>query len=113
MHNAKIAMDEMSPGAMGSPRNLLQVDEFPGGQSSVVEYQAFPTPTVTENLSSKNETTRQYGTGGIPFTTSGAYSEIQDFSQSGDPIIVLQEPTNLLPWSATGKLVLSSGTTHV
>ena len=116
MHNHGMEInDHISEGLSASTRNLLQMDEFPKGRYSIVDSQAFASPTVPGSLSGRlgNQTSRQYGTGGIPFTTSGAYSELQDFSQSGDPIILQKEPTNLIPWSATGKLVLSSGTVFI
>lgn len=105
--NSELGQADINP-----RRTIFQVDEFPKGRYSIIDSEAFPTPTVPGELSARlgNETSRQYGTGGIPFTTSGAYSELQDFSQTGDPIVLKQEPSNLIPWSATGKLVLSSGT---
>ena len=105
MHRIMTENNDMPGTVFGSHRSLLQTEEFPRGRYSIVDSEAYPTPTVPGN-----ETSRQYGTGGIPFTTSGAYSELQDFSQAGDPVILQQEPTNLIPWSATGKLMLSSGT---
>lgn len=113
MHGQMAQYDEeVSTVVLGPQRSLLQTEDVPRGRYSIVDSEAYPTPTVPASTSGSlgNETSRQYGTGGIPFTTSGAYSELQDFSQSGDPIILQQEPTNLIPWSATGKLMLSSGT---
>ena len=52
-------------------------------------------------------TFRQYGTGGIPFSTSTAYALHQDGANS-----IVEEYIklgSLMPWSATGKLEWSSG----
>lgn len=65
-----------------------------------------PLPEVPEGALSflSNFTTAEYGSSGVPFTTSGAYGSIKDLNSANLPTVLTSAPSDLRPWSATGKL---------
>lgn len=73
-----------------------------------------PLPQVPEGMLSflGNITSLEYGTSGIPFTTSGAYGGVKDLNVANFPTILTSAPSDLRPWSSTGKLLWDFGMFH-
>jgi len=56
-----------------------------------------------------NVSSAEYGASGIPFTTSGAYGAVKDLNVASLPTVLTAAPSDLRPWSATGKLQWNFG----
>ena len=65
-----------------------------------------PLPEVPEGMLPflSNVSSAEYGASGVPFTTSGAYGAVKDVSLANLPTVYTVAPSDLRPWSATGKL---------
>lgn len=70
-----------------------------------------PLPQVPEGMLPflANVSSAEYGSSGIPFTTSGAYGAVKDLNLANLPTVLTSAPSDLRPWSATGKLAWDFG----
>jgi len=96
-------------GAPGLPVAAPNFNVLPSGSVVAVGPASNASASSNASDSASDSASRQYGSGKVPFTMSQVISSYVDFSQQGDPVVTVNLPGELTPWSATGLIEHTSG----